>query len=110
MNGSHSFGQAETDKLSSQDKPYSQKVPTTKSSADKSKAIGVTASGVAHSEAVAKIVYEQVRKVAKERAGELTLDSNIVEMGMDSLERMEIIAALEDIFGGRFPGVGANAD
>ena len=35
--------------------------------------------------------------------GELDLDTNIVEMGLDSLERMEIAASLEEIFGGRFP-------
>ena len=55
------------------------------------------------SEATIRIVYEQVRLVAKERAGNLTLDTNIVELGLDSLERMEIIAALEETFGGRFP-------
>ncbi len=46
---------------------------------------------------------EQITRVAKERAKGLTLDSNILEMSMDSLERMEIVAALEDTFGGRFP-------
>ncbi len=55
------------------------------------------------SEQTAAIVMEQIAKVAKERAKGLTLDSNILEMSMDSLERMEIIAALEDTFGGRFP-------
>ncbi len=49
------------------------------------------------------IVMEHVRQVAKERATGLTLDSSIVELGLDSLERMEIIAALEDTYGGRFP-------
>ena len=33
----------------------------------------------------------------------MTLDSPIVETGMDSLERMEIVASLEERFGGRFP-------
>ncbi|HJS07862.1 MAG TPA: aminotransferase class I/II-fold pyridoxal phosphate-dependent enzyme, partial [Pirellulales bacterium] len=51
----------------------------------------------------AEIVLEEVRKVAKERAGHLTLETNIPELGLDSLERMEIVAALEDTFGGRFP-------
>jgi 8-amino-7-oxononanoate synthase len=55
------------------------------------------------SDATAAIVMEQITKVAKERAKGLTLDSNILEMSMDSLERMEIVAALEDTFGGRFP-------
>jgi 8-amino-7-oxononanoate synthase len=57
----------------------------------------------ADSVSTAKIVFEEVRRIAKERATDLTLDTNIVELGLDSLERMEIIAALEDTFGGRFP-------
>ncbi|MDZ4820675.1 MAG: aminotransferase class I/II-fold pyridoxal phosphate-dependent enzyme [Planctomycetota bacterium] len=48
-------------------------------------------------------VLHEVRKVAKERAAGLTIETNILELGMDSLERMEIIASLEDTFGGRFP-------
>ena len=51
----------------------------------------------------AEIVLEQVRRVAKERADGITLDSSIVELGLDSLERMEILASLEETFGGRFP-------
>ncbi|HEY2892795.1 MAG TPA: aminotransferase class I/II-fold pyridoxal phosphate-dependent enzyme [Pirellulales bacterium] len=51
----------------------------------------------------AEIVMEHVRRVAKERAVGLTLDSSIVELGLDSLERMEIIASLEETYGGRFP-------
>ena len=51
----------------------------------------------------AEIVLDEVRKIAKERAGDLTLETNIVELGLDSLERMEIVASLEDTFGGRFP-------
>jgi 8-amino-7-oxononanoate synthase/acyl carrier protein len=88
MNGQHSFGQGSTTEA-----PKSSKTPT-----------NVTASGVQHATDVAAIVYEQVRKVAKERAPQqLTLETNIVELGMDSIERMEIVAALEDTFGGRFP-------
>jgi 8-amino-7-oxononanoate synthase len=55
------------------------------------------------SEETTAVVMEQISKVAKERAKGLTLDSNLLEMSMDSLERMEIVAALEDTFGGRFP-------
>ncbi len=51
----------------------------------------------------AEIVLEHVRRVAKERAVGITLDSSIPELGLDSLERMEIIAALEEAYGGRFP-------
>ena len=51
----------------------------------------------------AQIVIEEIRRVAKERANGMTLDSAIAESGMDSLERMEILATLEERFGGRFP-------
>jgi len=51
----------------------------------------------------AEIVLEHVQRVAKERGVGITLDSSIVELGLDSLERMEIIASLEDTYGGRFP-------
>ena len=55
------------------------------------------------SEKVAKIVMDQVKSFAGERASEITLDTNIVELGLDSLERTEIVVALEDQFGGTFP-------
>lgn len=48
-------------------------------------------------------VLDTVHKIAKERAKGLALDSSIVELGLDSLERMEILNALEERFGGRFP-------
>ncbi len=50
-----------------------------------------------------ELVVEEIRRVAKDRANGMTLDSPIVETGMDSLERMEIVASLEEKFGGRFP-------
>lgn len=52
---------------------------------------------------VAQLVMEHVEAIAKERAKGITLDSSIVEMGMDSLERLEIAHSLEETFGGRFP-------
>jgi 8-amino-7-oxononanoate synthase len=52
---------------------------------------------------IVQTVFEHVRQIAKERAGSLSLDTNIVELGLDSLERMEIVASLEEAFGGRFP-------
>ena len=52
---------------------------------------------------VAAIVCEQVREVAQERARAMTMDTSIVELGLDSLERMQIANSLEAIFGGRFP-------
>ena len=54
-------------------------------------------------EEITAIVLEEVRKIAKERASELTIDTDITELGLDSLERMEILASLEDRFGGQFP-------
>ncbi|MDR2344626.1 MAG: aminotransferase class I/II-fold pyridoxal phosphate-dependent enzyme [Planctomycetaceae bacterium] len=54
-------------------------------------------------EDLAAAVMEEVRKVAKERAANLTLDSDITALGLDSLERMEILASIEDRFGGQFP-------
>ncbi len=62
-----------------------------------------TAVPVSPRPAATEIVLEEVRKVAKERASGMTLDSSITELGLDSLERMEIVAALEDRFGARFP-------
>ncbi|HZZ71629.1 MAG TPA: aminotransferase class I/II-fold pyridoxal phosphate-dependent enzyme [Pirellulales bacterium] len=53
--------------------------------------------------ALLETVMDQVRRIAKERAKNLTPDTCILDLGMDSLERMEIVAALEDAFGGRFP-------
>ncbi len=53
---------------------------------------------------VATKVLEQVRAVAKERGRHVTIDTNIVlDLGLDSLERLQIASSLEDIFGGRFP-------
>lgn len=52
---------------------------------------------------VTQIVLEEIIRVARERAKGMNLDTPIVETGMDSLERMEIVASLEERFGGRFP-------
>lgn len=53
---------------------------------------------------LAQIVIQQVRAVAKERARNIDLTTNIVvDLGLDSLERLEIARELENVFGGRFP-------
>ena len=53
---------------------------------------------------IVDIVMDAVRAVAQERAKELELDTNIVlDLGLDSLERMQIAHSLEQTFGGRFP-------
>ena len=55
------------------------------------------------SETVNNVIYV-VRSVAKERAKNVTPDTNIVlDLGLDSLERMEIARQLESAYGGRFP-------
>lgn len=55
------------------------------------------------SRSTAARVLAEVQRIAKERAKGLTLESSIVELGLDSLERMEILVSLEERFGGRFP-------
>ncbi|MGQ9822903.1 MAG: aminotransferase class I/II-fold pyridoxal phosphate-dependent enzyme, partial [Thermogutta sp.] len=52
---------------------------------------------------IIEAVLEEVRRVGKDRAAGITLESSIAELGLDSLERMEILASLEERFGGRFP-------
>jgi 8-amino-7-oxononanoate synthase/acyl carrier protein len=53
---------------------------------------------------VAEMVISQVRSVAKERANEVTLETNIaLDLGLDSLERLQIANTLEEQFGGRIP-------
>lgn len=54
-------------------------------------------------ERVAEVVMQHVADVGQERAKGMTLESSIVELGLDSLERLEIAHRLEGTFGGRFP-------
>jgi acyl carrier protein len=78
------------------------RVPFDSGAAAISKQAAAEALGV--NQAVAHEVMTHVRQVAKERAKNLTLDSNIVtELGLDSLERLQIANTLEETFGGRFP-------
>ncbi|MCA9188830.1 MAG: aminotransferase class I/II-fold pyridoxal phosphate-dependent enzyme, partial [Planctomycetales bacterium] len=53
--------------------------------------------------AILQHVYEKVRLVGKERVRSLAPDTNIVELGLDSLERLEVANLLEETYGGRFP-------
>lgn len=53
---------------------------------------------------IVEVVKRAVRAVALERAKQLDLDTNIVlDLGLDSLERLQIAHTLENAFGGRFP-------
>lgn len=55
-------------------------------------------------DAVVDNVIRQVRMIAKERARDIGVDTNLVlDVGLDSLERLEIANQLERIYGGRFP-------
>ncbi len=53
---------------------------------------------------ILELVLDTVRGVARERARNLTAETNIVvDLGLDSLERLQIASELEQQFGGRFP-------
>ncbi len=53
---------------------------------------------------VVNAIMHHIRRVAGERASTLALETNIVlDLGLDSLERLEIARNLERTFGGRFP-------
>src|SRR4029078_6775738 len=54
---------------------------------------------------IAQTVIDHVRAIAKERGkSQLTNETNIVtDLGLDSLERLQIANSLEETFGGRFP-------
>ncbi|MEM9828473.1 MAG: aminotransferase class I/II-fold pyridoxal phosphate-dependent enzyme [Planctomycetota bacterium] len=54
--------------------------------------------------AIVDAIQLTIRSVAGERARSLDVDTNIVlDLGLDSLERLEIARKLERTFGGRFP-------
>lgn len=53
---------------------------------------------------IVDVVKAHVRAIAKERAGNLSGSTDIVlDLGLDSLERLEIAHSLEQTFAGRFP-------
>ncbi len=53
---------------------------------------------------VVELVRRAVKSIAQERAKLLDLDTNIVvDLGLDSLERLQIAHTLENAVGGRFP-------
>ncbi|MDX1944844.1 MAG: aminotransferase class I/II-fold pyridoxal phosphate-dependent enzyme [Pirellulaceae bacterium] len=56
------------------------------------------------SSAIEQVVIDHVRAIAKERAKSISVETNIVtDLGLDSLERLQIANSLEETFGGRFP-------
>lgn len=52
---------------------------------------------------VVQAVMDVVRSVGENRAKDLTVESNIVNLGLDSMERLDIAHTLEEMFGGRIP-------
>ncbi|MCE2793103.1 MAG: aminotransferase class I/II-fold pyridoxal phosphate-dependent enzyme [Planctomycetota bacterium] len=63
-----------------------------------------TTAAAAGQRSTVEIVMQYVRHVGRERARNLTPQTNIVlDLGLDSLERMEIARHLENAYGGRFP-------
>lgn len=50
-----------------------------------------------------KLVMEKIRAVGKERAANIEMNTDLLSLGLDSLERMEIIASIEDAYGVQFP-------
>ena len=54
-------------------------------------------------EAIAEALYAQVRSLAPELQEELTLDTSLLELGLDSLTRMEVVNRMEETFSIRFP-------
>jgi 8-amino-7-oxononanoate synthase len=53
-------------------------------------------------EAIAEALYAQVRALAPELQEELTLDTSLLELGLDSLTRMEVVNRMEETFSVRF--------
>ncbi len=55
------------------------------------------------SRAVVDAVIHYVKQIGKNRAKNVTVDTNIIHLGLDSLERLDIAQSLQTAFGGRIP-------
>ena len=55
------------------------------------------------SPAVVDAVIHYVKQIGKNRAKNVTVDTNIIHLGLDSLERLDIAQSLQTAFGGRIP-------
>jgi 8-amino-7-oxononanoate synthase/acyl carrier protein len=53
--------------------------------------------------AVVEAVIHFVKQVGQDRAKQVTLDTNVVHLGLDSLERLDIAQSLQTAFGGQIP-------
>ena len=54
-------------------------------------------------DSVLQAVLSAVREIGQDRADRIDPDTNIVALGLDSLERLDVLARLEEEFGGRLP-------
>ena len=52
---------------------------------------------------VVNAVIHFVERVGQDRAKNVTVDTNIVHLGLDSLERLDVAESLQTMFGGRLP-------
>jgi 8-amino-7-oxononanoate synthase len=52
---------------------------------------------------IATVVMDMIRSVAAERAVHLSLDTSLAQIGLDSLQRIELQAMIEEHYGGRLP-------
>ncbi len=52
---------------------------------------------------VVQAVIHYVRQVGQDRAKEVDVNTNIVHLGLDSLERLDVAESLQTMFGGRIP-------
>lgn len=59
--------------------------------------------GAIDPEAAAESVFRLIGRVAGDRARRMTIDSSLAELGLDSLERIELQSLIEEHFGGRIP-------
>lgn len=72
--------------------------------ADSSAGTGDAAATANADPLVLQAIEKHVKAIAGERAGKIEAETNIVlDLGLDSLERLEIARNLERTFGGRFP-------
>ena len=66
-------------------------------------AVGVEAENGDLAPEVVRAVIHFVKQVGKDRARDVDLDTNIVHLGLDSLERLDIVQSLHTTFGGHLP-------
>ncbi|MGE0607888.1 MAG: aminotransferase class I/II-fold pyridoxal phosphate-dependent enzyme [Pirellulales bacterium] len=64
---------------------------------------GEPAKPVSNRASTADVVLEAAKSIAGDRGANATIDSTFGELGLDSLERIELQATLEERFGGRLP-------